>query len=119
MYLYSHYKQTWYSNINNSTRLQSYSLIKHELNLETYLKVLSNKKYRIALCKFRLSAHNLNIEAGRYENIPRQNRKCIYCNMNQVEDEYHFLLVVYGHSFPRTFVPTRFLTGPDIRAHIK
>ena len=24
-----------------------------------------------------------------------------------------------GHSFPRTFVPTRFLTGPDIRAHIK
>jgi len=24
-----------------------------------------------------------------------------------------------GHSFPRTFVPTRFLTGPDIRAQIK
>jgi len=25
----------------------------------------------------------------------------------------------HGHSFPRSFVPTRFLTGPDIRAHIK
>ena len=33
--------------------------------------------------------------------------------------ELHLRDVVYGHSFPRTFVPTRFLTGPDIRAHIK
>ena len=37
----------------------------------------------------------------------------LYCPLSNV------FYLVYGHSFPRTFVPTRFLTGPDIRAHIK
>jgi len=33
--------------------------------------------------------------------------------------QFYLYQKVYGHSFPRTFVPTRFLTGSDICAHIK
>jgi len=33
--------------------------------------------------------------------------------------QMHIIMLNPGHSFPRTFVPTWFLTGPDIRAHIK
>ena len=40
-----------------------------------------------------LSYHNLAIERGRYENTPRDERICKNCNLNMVENEYHFLLV--------------------------
>ena len=35
----------------------------------------------------------LEIERGRYFNIPREERKCKLCHVNSVENEYHFLLV--------------------------
>ena len=87
------YHQKWYSDINNSNRLQSYCLFKHDFKLEDYLTDITDNKYKIALARFRTSSHNLSIETGRYDNNPRQERICRSCNMNQIEDEYHFLLV--------------------------
>lgn len=87
------YQQSWYSQINNSSRLSSYCKFKHSFEQEKYLNVITDKKYRIALCKFRVSAHNLSIERGRYDNISRENRICIYCNLQAIESEFHFLLV--------------------------
>ena len=86
------FKQKWYSNINNSSRLESYSIYKHSSEREKYLKCISTDKFRIALSKFRLSSHHLAIELGRHLNIPRENRLCPNCNQNVVENEYHFLL---------------------------
>ena len=54
------YKQSWYSNINNSSKLETYSLFKHEFVLENYLDLIKCKKYRIALSKFRTSSHSTN-----------------------------------------------------------
>ena len=34
---------------------------------------------------------SLQIEAGRYKNIPRENRICKFCPRNEVEDEKHFI----------------------------
>ena len=42
--------------------------------------------------KIRISAHNLNIEFGRYRNIERSQRLCKVCNANEIEDEFHFIL---------------------------
>ena len=44
------------------------------------------------MSKFRLSSHCLEIEVGRYNRIPREERKCKLCNQNVCESEYHFLL---------------------------
>ena len=49
------YYQRWYSEINNSPRLSSYCRFKDNFNQEQYLDVLHEKKYRIALCQFRIS----------------------------------------------------------------
>lgn len=65
---------------------------------EDYLNNIHDKRYRIALTEFRISAHNLAIERGRYENILREERKCIYCNLNVKETEFHFLLVCTFYS---------------------
>jgi hypothetical protein len=91
--IFDTYKQNWYSEINNSRKLDTYALFKHEFDLEQYLKVLPECKFKNALVKFRVSSHNLRIETGRYENLIREERLCIYCNMNRIENEYHFLLV--------------------------
>ena len=71
---------------NNSPGLSVHCRFKHNVNQEKYLNVIQENKYRIALSQFRISAH-LQIERGRYENVPRTERKCKVCN------EYHFLLV--------------------------
>ena len=48
------------------------------------------------MCKFRISAHGLLIERGRYhrppKKIPVHERICNYCDTRAIEDEYHFLL---------------------------
>lgn len=87
------YQQSWYSEINNSSRLQSYSIYKHNFELEKYLNLNIEQKYKVALTRFRTSSHSLLIETGRYENIPREQRICQSCNMRKIEDEFHFLLV--------------------------
>lgn len=86
------YKQTWLSNITNSNRLSLYSTYKQHFELEPYLHKLYIDKYRIALTKFRLSSHNLQIEKGRHEGIARNDRICQNCTMGVIENEYHFLL---------------------------
>ena len=59
---------------------------------------------RIAMCRFRLSSHNLKIETGRYkqERIEISMRKCQLCNNHQdIEDEYHFSLICPVYSDTR------------------
>ena len=57
-----------------------------------YLYFIHDKKLKILLSQFRISAHDLEIEKGRHRNIPRSERKCKLCNVNVVENEYHSLL---------------------------
>ena len=47
-------------------------------------------KYKMVLLRFRISSHDLNIETGSYENDPRNQRLCKSCNINMIEDEFHF-----------------------------
>ena len=42
--------------------------------------------------QFRFGILPLRFETGRYGGESVQDRKCVYCNKNSVEDEIHFLL---------------------------
>ena len=89
------YMQLWSSNINESSKLNWYRLFKNNFSLqtETYLNCINNCKFRNALCKFRLSAHSLEIETGRYNATPLEQRICKFCTSTHVENEYHFFLI--------------------------
>ena len=56
--------------------------------IEPYLLVCAKSKHRKVLCRLRISAHDLQIERGRYANIAREDRKCRTCGV--VEDKLHF-----------------------------
>ncbi len=73
--------------------MRSYKLYKHTFGREDYL-CIKNEKHRTALTKFRISAHTLAIERGRYTRPPTpvENRICKQCTDKKVEDEHHFLL---------------------------
>ena len=60
---------------------------------QPYLDLIQVEKFRVALTRFRVSAHRLAVESGRWhkpDKIPYNERKCQLCNC--LEDEFHFLL---------------------------
>jgi len=73
------------SEIENSSRLKYYNTYKTEFGIEQYLLNINNDKLRKQLTQFRLSAHKLAIEAGRFQNIDREQRLCTFCNQHQIE----------------------------------
>lgn len=92
--LQSIYDSQWFSNISNSQpKLRTYCKFKTTFHCENYLLAFTRSQ-RLAFSKLRISAHKLLIEAGRYT-IPRiepNARICKQCNLNEVEDEFHFIM---------------------------
>ena len=74
----------------HGNKLRTYRRFKNQFIQEPYL-LWGNQKQIQTLCKFRISAHQLEIERGRYFNVEVKNRICKLCN-SDVEDEIHFLL---------------------------
>jgi hypothetical protein len=80
--IFDNYYQKWYFEINNSSKLKTYANFKHEFKREKYLDNIKENYLRTALAKFRVSAHQLAIETGRYTNIPLNERLCfVTCNL--------------------------------------
>ena len=74
-------------NENNKNFLYKYIKISKDNTPEYYL-THPNKEKRKLITKFRVSDHDLLIETGRYQKIPREQRKCKECNI--LDDEFHF-----------------------------
>jgi exonuclease III len=87
------YMQSWSDSIKNMNRLEFYAAIKEEFKFEKYLDEIMNVKQRKALTKLRCSAHNLQIEIGRHQKTPRNERHCKICKSKSIENEYHFVLI--------------------------
>ena len=110
----SGHTDTWYSTGNffcktlnidmNLSKTFGRNKFKNELRktftTEKYFE-LKNIVNRSIVTKFRISAHRLRIETGRYERIrnsqgnlgmlDRGERICLHCTLNEVEDESHML----------------------------
>ena len=89
-----HYKNIWHKQLleQSSGKLCTYIKFKSNFGLENYLTMMKSFEQRRRLTRFRISAHRLLIELGRYQGTLRQDRICVRCTSGQVEDEKHFLL---------------------------
>ena len=90
----SKYQEEWSIAVRNSRKLRTYNTFKKYFAMENY--IIQNKlSYRRNFSKLRVSAHKLAIETGRYSKkpIPEEERLCIFCNRNDIENEYHFVMV--------------------------
>lgn len=88
------FSDVWKSHLESQSKLDFYRTVGEDLNAypEDYLKSVKDFSHRSTLTKIRVSAHRLEIEAGRYKQLDRKDRLCRICDENQVEDESHFLV---------------------------
>jgi len=109
------YIQQWNSDIFEFSRLETYRIFKTTFECEQYLSCINNIKFLSALARFRCSAHRLAIEEGRYKKQERNLRICNKCNMNVVENEYHFLLTCpFYRDLRIKYIPHFYRTWPTI-----
>ena len=78
------------------SKLENYFSLKSDFVQEAYLSI-KDFHIRRAICKMRISAHDLRIEKDRYSKkyIERSQRICRYClanDINVIEDEAHFIV---------------------------
>ena len=88
----------------NETTDSKLHLFSHVLDLNyipNYLQHTSDRNLTRDITKFRLSAHCLKIERGRYTKpkTPRNNRICPHCTL--VETENHFFMECQKYNQPR------------------
>ena len=86
------YIQEMWSEIETMAKSKLYKYLVKSHCLQFHLTKSLPCKIREIVTKRRISGHNLKIERGRYENIDRNDRKYTLCYMNEIEDEYHFIL---------------------------
>ena len=85
-------KLDWHSNIMTLSKARHYRYIMPMLQTTRYIYYGIPIKFRIALTKLRCFVHKLHIETGRHRNINYEERLCILCNTNNIEDEFHFVI---------------------------
>ena len=84
--------QNQHSSLTENHKLLFYKNIFKFNQRPYYVDICRFKSDRSTICKYRISAHSLAIERGRYKNIPRDDRFCPKCTIFQVKDEIHFFL---------------------------
>ena len=93
--------QDWHQELfndrNNQIRgnkLRTYRQYKSDCKLEPYIKCNIPRFQRRTFALFRAGALPLAVETGRYSRppVPYEERTCLFCNRNVVENEKHFLI---------------------------
>ena len=89
-------------NKESKNKLRTYRTFKNVYSFEKYLH-MNDVDGRTNIVRFRISAHNLNVEKMRHSNvyIPVGHRICTMCNENAVEDEFHVLMNCNAYSIIR------------------
>jgi hypothetical protein len=69
-------------------KLRTYNMFKWNYESEEYVQKNFNRKMRSLIAQFRSGILPLQIEVGRFRNIPVENRVCFSCP-DKIEDEFH------------------------------
>ena len=76
--------------ISQSSKCLNYRMFKSNFKMEHYLVTLTHNNRRL-LARYRCRNHNLPVEIGCHRGIPREQRKCNWCE-NELGDEFHFIM---------------------------
>ena len=71
----------------------------------------------LPLCRFRTANHKLPVEVYSWNvlHIPRQSRKCNICNLNDIGDEYHYIMTcTFFNEIRELYLPAYFKNRPSV-----
>ena len=88
------FTQRWGKDIESSSKLRTYALVKKYFCVEPYILHIRGNHLIRAIARYRMSSHDINIERGRFNNpeIPKNQRICTRCELNEIDDKIHLLL---------------------------
>ena len=88
--------------------------IKSDKNAEPYTYILNKFIWRRALAKLRCGVIDIGVNIDRKNKIPYDQRICKFCNLNRIDDEYHFILICPFSGALRTkYIPRYYIEHPD------
>ena len=103
------------SAFDKSSKCSIYKYLVDHFQIQFYLTKPLSYSIKQILSKYRMQAHSLNIESGRYHATPRGQRICTVCNSNDVEDEMHFILLCPAYADLRTvFLKQYYYRHPSV-----
>ena len=106
------YLQKWHERVSFSAKLVSYIDLRPHIIMNYIYIILQT--YRRVISQFRISAHDLEIERGRYSGIDRNDRICKLCGRT-VENEFHFVLIcIIYKDLRQKYIPIEFRRSPSI-----
>ena len=82
---------SWNFSRYNKPKLRYYNMYKGDISQEEYLNYAIPKYHRSLFAQFRAGILPLQVEIGRYRNLPLTERVCTLCPLGDVEDEFHLL----------------------------
>ena len=113
-----HFVNCWEYEKSISPKLTFYNYCKHKFGRETYLDTTKGFSRRYNTTKIRISAHDLEIESGRYNKTSREMRICNWCKISMrtdvIEDENHLLFECDLYSNLRSKLISRLNNTPKI-----
>jgi hypothetical protein len=84
-------EKQWLDKIREKPKLRTYIKLKSKLEQEKYL-LLRDRKGVPELTKLRSGTNRLRIEKGRWAKLKPEERTCVFCETDAIEDEAHFML---------------------------
>ena len=106
--------QQWFSHIDIDSVYLNYRLFKNKFQQEPFLNILPNN-CSITLIRFRTTNNCLPVNVLRHEGIPREERICTKCSMQDIGDEYHYILICPFFKKKRAnILPKRYIRNPNI-----
>ncbi len=73
------------------SKLDVYRDIKKQFGVEKYLELNMSRYEKSLLSQLRYGVLPLRVETGRFVNESREKRICNLCDMNCIEDQFHFM----------------------------
>jgi len=108
--------QNWRAIVDRSPVLSFYRNVKSSIQYEAYLDILPCN-LRFLISRFRISAHSLRIQSGRFarNRIDRHLRICQLCEKHDIEDEFHMILVCPSYmSLRKKYIKKNIYTRPSV-----
>ena len=100
--------------------MSCYREFKLSLDAEKYLFSVKIVAHAQMLARLRCSSHYLRIETDRKHKIDRNERICLLCERNEVENECHFLMICpFFDCFRKKYIPAMYLNPPIERNFLK
>ena len=89
----TNYTRKWQHEMEMMSKLEMYKMLNPEILVKDYVKnSVLTRKQRSVISLALSGTLPIEIEKGRWRQIPRENRICKQCDSNEVEDLIHFLV---------------------------